>query len=77
MRKLNSKRNFYFIKTLGKPLNENLNKLIINNSVNIVQSNFPDSIFIPLVVSLYGNTNPELVLFIEEEGLMENNTSNL
>ena len=77
MRKLNSKGNFYFIKTLGKLLNENLNKLIANNSVNIVQSNFPDSIFLPLAVFLYGRTNPELVLFIEGEELIENNTNNL
>lgn len=77
MNKFNSKRNFYFIKTLGKPLNENLNKLVENSFVKIVQSNFPDSIFLPLVVSLYGNTVPELVLFIEGDELMDISVKNL
>ena len=77
MRKFNSTRNFYFIKTLGKPLNETLYMLVENTSVKIVQSNFPDSIFLPLVVSLYGNTVPELVLFIEGEDLMDNSGSYL
>lgn len=77
MRKLNSTRNFYFIKTIGKPLNKNLNKLVGNSTVKIVQSNFPDSFFLPLVVSLYGNTIPELVLFIEGEELMDNCGNNL
>ena len=77
MKKLNTTRNFYFIKTIGKPLNGNLSKLIGNNSVNIVQSNFPDSIFMPLVVSLYGSTIPELVLFIEGEDLKDNDENNL
>ena len=72
MRKINSKRNFYFIKTVGKSLDENLNNLVGKSSVKIVQSNFPDSIFLPLVVSLYGNTIPKLVLFIEGEELMDN-----
>ena len=77
MRKLKSTRNFYFIKSLGKPLNDNLNKLIGKSSVKIVQSNFPDSIYLPLVVSLFGNTVPELVLFIEGEELMNNSGNNL
>ena len=77
MRKLNTTRNFYFIKALGNPLNENLNNLVENSSVKIVQSNFPDSIFLPLVVSLYGNTVPELVLFIEGEDIIDNNGDNL
>ena len=77
MRKFKSTRNFYFIKTIGKPLNENLNKVVENSSVKIIQSNFPDSIFLPLVVSLYGNTVPELVLFIEGEELMDNSGNNL
>ena len=77
MRKFNSKRNFYFIQTIGKPLNENLNKLVEHSSVKIVQSNFPDSIFLPLVVSLYGNVIPEYVLFIEGEDLIDNNGHNL
>lgn len=77
MKKFNLKRNFYFIQTIGKPLNENLNKLVGHSSVKIVQSNFPDSIFLPLVVSLYGNSIPEYVLFIEGEELMDNNGQNL
>ena len=77
MRKFNTTRNFYFIKTLGKPLNETLDMLVENTSVKIVQSNFPDSIFLPLIVSLYGNTVPELVLFIEGEELMDNSGSYL
>ena len=75
--KLNTTRNFYFIKNLGKPLKKNLHKLVEKSSVKIVQSNFPDSIFLPLVVSLYGNTVPELVLFIEGEDLLQNNEYNL
>ena len=77
MRKFNTTRNFYFIKTLGKPLNETLYMLVENTSVKIVQSNFPDSIFLPLIVSLYGNSVPELVLFIEGEELMDNSGSYL
>ena len=77
MTKLNSTRNFYFIKTIGKPLNKFLNLLVENSSVKIVQSNFPDSIFLPLVLSLYGNTVPELVLFIEGEELMDNSGNDL
>ena len=69
MKDLNSKRNFYFINTNGKLLIENLNKIVENETVKIVQSNFPDSIFLPLVVSLYGNSIPKLVLFIEGEEL--------
>ena len=77
MRKFKSTRNFYFIKTVGKPLNENINKLVGKSPVKIVQSNFPDSIFLPLVVSLYGKTIPELVLFIEGEELMDNSRNSL
>ena len=77
MRKFNSTRKYYFIKTLGKPLNENLYKIIENSSVKIVQSNFPDSIFLPFVVSLYGRTPPEFVLFIEGEEIIVNNRYNL
>ena len=77
MRKYNSTRNFYFIKTIGNTLNQNLNNLVENSSVKIVQSNFPDSIFLPLVLSLFGNTAPELVLFIEGEDLMDNDGNNL
>ena len=77
MKNLNSQRNFYFIKTIGNNLNENLNNLVKNSPIKIVQSNFPDSIFLPLVVSLYGNTVPEFVLFIEGEELMDNSENNL
>ena len=77
MKNLNSQRKFYFIKTLGNNLNENLNKLVKNSHIKIVQSNFPDSIFLPLVVSLYGNTPPEFVLFIEGDELIDNNENNL
>ena len=77
MRSLKSTRNFYFMKTLGKSLNDNLNKLVENSSVKIVLSNFPDSIYLPLVVSLYGNTIPEFVLFIEEDDLLDNSGNNI
>ena len=73
MRKFNSTRKYYFIKTVGKPLNEQLYKIVENSSVKIVQSNFPDSVFLPFVVSLYGRTVPELVLFIEGEEIIDNN----
>ena len=56
---INTTRNFYFIKICNGQLNQNLNKLVSNNSVKIVQSNFPDSIFLSLVVYLYGNNIPE------------------
>ena len=77
IKQFNSTRNFYFIKNIGKPLNENLNNLVQNSSVKIVQSNFPDTFFLPLVVSLYGNTIPELVLFIEGEELTKNSETTL
>ena len=77
MKTLNSTRNFYFIKTVGKPLNENLYRLVENCSVKIVQSNFPDSIFLPFVVSLYGNIVPKFVLFIEGDDLIDKRENNL
>lgn len=77
MKKFNSKRNFYFIKTIGKSLNKNINKLVENISVKIVQSNFPDSIFLPLIISLYGTTTPEYILFIEDEDLISNDRMKL
>ena len=73
MKQFNSTRNYYFINTKEKSLNGNMNKIVGNSSVKIVQSNFPDSIFLPLVVSLYGETVPELVLLIEGEELINNN----
>ena len=72
MNQLKSQRNYYFIKTFNNSLNENLNQLVENSTVKIVQSNFPDSIYIPLIVSLFGNNIPELILFIEGEDLMDN-----
>ena len=77
IKKLNNTRNYYFVKTIGNPLDENLNQIVENSSIKIIQSNFPDSIFLPLVVSLYGNTIPDYVLFIEEEDLMSNFESSL
>jgi hypothetical protein len=70
LKELNSKRNFYFIKTIDQPLSPNLSKIVENSRIKIVQSNFPDSIFLPLVLSLYGKTFPEFVLFMEAEELM-------
>lgn len=67
MTKLNSTWNYYFIKSENNFLDPNINELVSNSSVKIVQSNFPDSIYLPLVISLYGNTIPGIVLFIEGE----------
>ena len=77
MTQLNSTKNYYFIKTNEKVLNENITNIVENNTIKIVHSNFPDSIFLPLVVSLYGNTIPEYVLFIEGEGLINYNNANI
>jgi hypothetical protein len=77
MKKLNLTRNYYFIKTLGKALNEKLYKLVENTNIKIIQSNFPDTIFLPLVVSLYGINFPKYVLFIEGEDLLYKNGNNL
>ena len=76
MKKLNSTRNFYFIKTIGD-LDESIYNKVENSSVKIIQSNFPDSIFLPLVVSLYGNAVPQFVLFIEGDELKHNCENNL
>lgn len=72
MKELNSTRNYYFIKTSEKSLTKNITDLVDNKSVRIVQSNFPDSLFLPLVVSLFGNSVPELILFIEGEEFLNN-----
>ena len=77
IKKLNLKRNYYFIKSIGKYLNPNLNEIIYKSNVKLVQSNFPDSIFLPLVVSLYGNTLPDLIIFIEGEEILANSGNNL
>jgi hypothetical protein len=72
IKRVKSKRNFYFINSVGYDLDDNVNHLVENTSIKIVQSNFPDSIFMPLVVSLYGNTIPKVVLFIEGNYLSKN-----
>ena len=46
IKELNTTRSFYFIKTSRKSLLDNLNELIKDKSIKIVQSNFPDSIFL-------------------------------
>ena len=45
MKKINSSRNYYYIKTFNSSLKNNLNESVENNTVKIVQSNFPDSIY--------------------------------
>ena len=70
---INASVNYYFIKTFGKSLYENKFEFVENNTVKIVQSNFPDSIFLPLVLSLFGKDIPEIILFIEGEDLKEFN----
>ena len=72
IKRVKSKRNFYFINSVGYDLDDNVNHLVENTSIKIVQSNFPDTIFMPLVVSLYGNTIPKVVLFIEGNYLLNN-----
>ena len=72
IKRVKSKRNFYFINSVGYDLDDNVNHLVENTSIKIVQSNFPDTIFMPLVVSLYGNTIPKVVLFIEGNYLSKN-----
>ena len=72
MIKMNSKRNIYFIKSNNISYNSNIDNLINNSFIKIVQSNFPDSIFLPLAVSLYGNIFPSLVLLIEGEEINDN-----
>ena len=52
MDQLNSTRKFIFIKTEETFLDDNINYLIKNSSIKVVQSNFPDSIFLPLVISM-------------------------
>ena len=69
---LKSSRNFYFIKTKEMLLNENLGSIVENSRVKIIQSNFPDSFYLPLVVSLFGPDIPKLVLFIDGEDLYKN-----
>ena len=75
--KLNSTRNFYFIQSIGQQLNDTLSELLRNSTIKLVQSNFPDSIFLPLIVSLYGESVPEFILFIEGEDLFTTNENKL
>ena len=75
--KLNSTRNFYFIQLIGQQLNDNLSELLVNSTIKLVQSNFPDSIFLPLAVSLYGESTPEFILFIEGDDLFNTNENEL
>lgn len=77
IKNLSTNRNYYFIKTIGNNLNENITKIVENTSVKIVQSNFPDTIFLPLIISLYGITTPKYVFFIEGEDLTLENKDNL
>jgi len=77
MRKINSSRNFYFIKSNNNCLDQNAYSFVGNSSVKIIKSNFPDSIFLPLAISLYGKSNPSFILFIEGEEFSENCGNNL
>lgn len=76
IRNMNTTRNFYFIKSETSFTN-NIDEFVERNTVKIVQSNFPDSIFLPLIVSLYGNTVPDYILYIEGEDLLNTNKSQL
>ena len=49
IKKMNTTRNFYFIKSGGSFIN-NIDKFVERNIFKIVQSNFPDSVFLPLIV---------------------------
>ena len=61
IRKVNSSRNFYFIKSNNTNLNPYIDPQIKNSSVKIIKSNFPDTIFLPLIISLFGKTIPKYV----------------
>ena len=71
IKEINSTRSYYFIRSYEHNLNENILDFI-GDSVKIVQSNFPDSLFLPFVVSLYGNTIPEFVFFINGDDFINN-----
>lgn len=70
MKKYNISRIFYFIFSQEKSLNPNINSLIENSSVKVVQSNFPDSFYLQLVLSLYGKNSPEYILYIEGDDII-------
>ena len=76
IKEMNATNNYYFIKTIDYQL-ENIDYLINDSFIKIVQSNFPDSFYLPLIVSIYGNSIPELVLFIDGDSLNEDNIINL
>jgi len=75
-KKMNTTRNFYFIKS-GASFINNVDEFVQRNTVKIVQSNFPDSIFLPLIVSLYGNIIPHYILYIEGDDLLKTNLNEL
>ena len=77
MKELNSTRNYYFIKKAGNQLNVGVNKLVKNSDIKIVQSNFPDSIYLPFVVSLYGDNVAQIILFIEENDIFSDKIKEL
>ena len=67
--KLNATRIFYFVKTIGKQLDQNLYKFISDSNVKIVLSNFPDSIFLPFVkVGLLGISRT--ITLLEGDGII-------
>lgn len=76
IRNMNTTRNFYFIKNDTSFINH-IDEYVERNTVKIVQSNFPDSIFLPLIVSLYGNTVPDFILYIEGDDLLNTNKGQL
>ena len=76
IKKMNTTRNFYFIKSGGSFIN-NIDKFVERNIFKIVQSNFPDSVFLPLIVSLYGNIIPHYILYIEGDDFLNTNKNEL
>ena len=77
MKQLNTTRKYYFIKTQEKTLLENLTSIVGDNTIKIIQSNFPDSFYLSLAVSLYGNNIPEYVFYIEAEDINDNDIHKL
>ena len=73
---MNTTRNFYFIKS-GASFINNTDELFDRKTIKIVQSNFPDSLFLPLIVSLYGNIIPNNILYIEGDDLFNTNKNEL
>ena len=77
MSKFNTNKKYYFVKTKEKYLDPNLCSIIENSLIKIIQSNFPDSFYLPLVVSLYGDNITEFVLFIEGDDIIEDSGDEL